>query len=157
MLKKLKPILISVAIALAVGGLSALLTKDNMNIYGEINTPSFAPPGWLFPIVWTILFTLMGIGSGIVYKKKDLFPAISEKGLIIYGISLIFNFLWSIIFFNMRAFLFSFIWLLVLIVLVIIYSYLFYKIDKKAGLIQIPYIIWIIFAAVLNYAIFMLN
>ena len=157
MWKKIKPYVISVAIALGVGALSALFTRGNMDIYDRIQTPPLAPPGILFPIVWSILYTLMGISSAIIYiKGRDENIPVYEA-LRIYAIQLVVNFFWSIIFFNLEAFLFAFLWLLLLWVLIIIMIVKFYKIDKTAAYLQIPYLLWVTFAAYLNFAIFLLN
>ena len=157
MWKKIKPYVISVAIALGVGALSALFTRGNMDLYDRIQTPPLAPPGILFPIVWSILYTLMGISSAIIYiKGRDENIPVYEA-LRIYAIQLVVNFFWSIIFFNLEAFLFAFLWLLLLWVLIIIMIVKFYKIDKTAAYLQIPYLLWVTFAAYLNFAIFLLN
>ena len=142
---------------LAVGGLSALLTMGNMDIYDSINTPSFAPPAIVFPIAWGILYVLMGISASMVYldgKEKDISVS---RPLLLYFTQLAVNFFWSIIFFNMQNFLFSFIWLLLLLVAVIAQTRAFYSVNKTAAYLQIPYILWLIFAAVLNYSVFVLN
>ena len=94
MWRKIKPYVISIAIALAVGGLSALLTMNNMDIYQEIKTPPLSPPSILFPIVWTILYVLMGISSANIYEKQYFDMKEAKRGLTTYAISLIFNFLW---------------------------------------------------------------
>ncbi len=152
--KNYKAYIISILIALAVGGLSAFLTRGNMNIYDEINIPPLAPPMWLFPVVWCILYILMGISAALVFKSID-----SRKGsaLRIYALQLIVNFFWSLIFFNMRAFGFAVIWLILLITLVVIMIAMFAKINKKAAWLQIPYIIWLLFALYLTLGIFILN
>lgn len=152
MWKKFKPYVISVAIALAVGGLSALFTKDSMDIYGTLNQPPLSPPSWLFPVVWTILFTLMGISSARVFLKDR-----TNKGLSVYAVQLMVNFLWSIIFFNLRAFLFSFLWLILLWILILIMIIKFNKTDKFAAYLQVPYLLWVTFAGYLNLMIFLLN
>ena len=154
MLKKWVPYIVSILIALAVGGLGALLTMNSMDIYGELNQPPLSPPAFLFPIVWSILYTLMGVSSAIIYKSNDL-----EKNdaLKIYAFQLIVNFLWTLIFFNMRQFLFSFIWLVLLDILVVVMIVKFYRISPLAGLLQIPYLIWILFATYLNFGIYLLN
>ena len=154
MWNKIKPYVFSILIALAVGALSAFLTNDNMEIYSQINQPPLAPPSYIFPIVWTILFILMGISSAIVYVKST---SNSSKALTIYTIQLIVNFLWSIIFFNLRAYLFAFIWILLLWILILIMIYEFYKVDKLAAYLQIPYLLWVTFATYLNFMIFILN
>lgn len=157
MWKKIKPYVISVAIALGVGALSALFTRGNMDIYDRIQTPPLTPPGILFPIVWSILYTLMGISSAIIHTKgKDENIPVYDA-LRIYAIQLAVNFFWSIIFFNLEAFLFAFLWILLLWVLIIVMIKKFYEIDKTAAYLQIPYLLWVTFAAYLNFAIFLLN
>ncbi len=157
MWKKIKPYVISVAIALGVGALSALFTRGNMNIYDRIQTPPLTPPGILFPIVWTILYTLMGISSAIIYTKGRDENIPVYDALKIYAIQLAVNFFWSIIFFNLEAFLFAFLWILLLWVLIIVMIVKFYEINKTAAYLQIPYLLWVTFAAYLNFAIFLLN
>ncbi len=155
-MRKYKPYIISVIIALAVGALSAFATKDYMNIYDEIVRPPLAPPGFVFPVVWTVLYTLMGISSAIVFTKCNETECSDTWG-VIYVLQLVVNFFWSIIFFRMRSFLFAFIWLLILIALVVWMILEFRKISKIAAYLQIPYLIWILFAAFLNLMIFILN
>ena len=157
MRKKLKPYVISILTALGVGGLSALVTSGNMNIYDRINTPPLAPPGILFPIVWTVLYILMGISSARVYVKGIEEDIDTSSALGMYLIQLAVNFFWSIIFFNMQAFLFAFIWLILLWILIIVMIKNFYETDKLAAYLQIPYFLWVTFAAYLNLAIYILN
>ena len=154
MLKKWLPYIISIAIALGVGGLGAVLTMNSMDIYATLNQPALSPPGFLFPIVWTILYTLMGISAAIIYKSDD--PE-RTQALKIYAFQLIVNFLWTIIFFNLRQFLFAFIWLVLLDVLVVIMISKFHKISPLAAWLQIPYLLWILFATYLNLGIYLLN
>lgn len=157
MWKKVKPYLISVIISLGVGAISALLTSDNLDIYSAIVQPPLSPPSILFPIVWTVLFTLMGIGAALVYKKKEEKPKEVQDALVIYAVNLFVNFFWSIIFFNMRAFLFAFIWILLLFAIIIMMIIRFRKVCPLATYLQIPYLIWVTFAAYLNLAIYILN
>jgi len=157
MWKKIKPYVISVAIALIVGGLSALLTSGNMNIYDTINTPPFAPPGYLFGIVWPILYVLMGISAAMVYTAKGVSRLKTTSALKTYALQLGVNFFWSIIFFNLKAFLFAFIWLVLLWVLIFIMIKKFIEIRPLAGYLQIPYILWVTFALYLNFMIYILN
>lgn len=152
MFKKLKPYIISIAIPLVIGGLSALITSGSMEVYSSINRPALAPPPILFPIVWSILYILMGISAALIYKSKS-----PEKALCIYAAQLVINFFWSIIFFNFRAYLFSFIWLIFLIIAVIFMLAEFKKINSLAAYLQIPYLLWIVFASYLNLMIFLLN
>ena len=157
MWKKIKPYVISIAIAFAVGGLSSLLTKNNMEVYNTINRPALAPPMWLFPVVWSILFILMGISSALIWVKRDENREEAFSALRVYGLQLVVNFFWTIIFFNMQAFLFAFIWLMILWFTILLMIIKFYRIKPIAGLIQIPYLLWVTFAEYLNFAIYLLN
>lgn len=157
MWNKTKPYIISVAAALAVGGLSALLTAGNMDLYSTVTPPPLAPPSILFPIVWTILYTLMGISAAVIYSEKENMPKEVSSALFVYAFSLFLNFFWSIIFFNMQAFLFAFVWLLILWVTILITIIKYYRISPVAGLLQIPYLLWVTFAGYLNLAIYVLN
>lgn len=150
MLKKYKPYIIEILIALAVGGLSAYLTKDSMADFEALAKPPLSPPGFLFPIVWTILFVLMGISAGMVYKSSGKVP-------FVYRLSLIVNFFWSIIFFNMEAYLFAFVWLLLLFALIVLTILEYAKVNKVAAYLQIPYLLWVAFAGYLNFFIWFLN
>lgn len=154
---KIKPYVISIAIALAVGGLSALLTKGNMDLYNTINRPALAPPMIVFPIVWAILYILMGIGSARVYVKRELNKEDAADALKIYGLQLAVNFFWSIIFFNMRVYFFAFIWLMLLWLLIIFMIVWFAKISKAAAYLQVPYLLWVTFAGYLTFMIWILN
>ncbi|MBP3695992.1 MAG: tryptophan-rich sensory protein [Clostridia bacterium] len=157
MLKKLKPFIVSVVIALAVGGISAAVTSGSMDIYSEINRPPLSPPSILFPIVWTVLFTLMGISAALVYRFKDTKHDGVRTALIVYGVNLAVNFIWSLIFFNMQAYLFAFIWILLLLAVIVAMIILFKRISPLAAYLQIPYLLWVAFAAYLNFAIYLLN
>lgn len=148
--KKYKTYIIQVAIALIIGGLSSLATKDNFNLFDTIQKPPLVPPAFVFPIVWGILFVLMGIGAALCYETVGYIP-------FVYWLQLCVNFLWSIIFFNMQTFLFAFIWLLLLLALIIIMFIEFYQINKKAAYLQIPYILWVSFAGYLTFMIWLFN
>ncbi len=154
---KLKPYIISILIALAVGALSAFLTRGSMDIYSTVETPPLSPPSILFPIVWTVLYVLMGISAAMIYTDQTAPRSQKESALTTYAASLIFNFAWSIIFFNLRAFLVAFIWLLVLLALIIKTIVDYYKINKTAAYLQIPYALWVTFAGYLNFGIWWLN
>ena len=153
---KIKSLLISVAVPLLVGALSALASGGGMMEFALLNKPSFSPPAWLFPVVWTILYILMGVASYIVVNSNADNDKI-KKAVSVYAVSLVFNFFWSIIFFNMQQYLFAFFWILALLFLVVYTAMLFYDISKTAGYLMIPYIVWIVFASILNFAIFILN
>lgn len=148
-----KKLIICLVIPLAVGSLSALLTRNSMETFGSINKPILAPPAWLFPVVWTILYILMGIASYLVLTSSKE----NRKALTVYSIQLVFNFLWSIIFFNLELYLFAFIWLVLLWLLILETAILFYQISKTAGYLMIPYLLWVTFASYLNYFIYLLN
>ena len=157
MKQKIRPYIISVAFSVGVGLLSALLTRGNMDIYKEVETPPLSPPSFLFPIVWTVLYILMGISAGMIYTNRKALPKQKESALLTYTASLVVNFFWSIIFFNMRAYFFAFIWLLLLLFLIISTILQYRKINKTASYLQIPYAVWVIFAGYLNFGIWFLN
>ena len=100
-----KKLIVCLAVPLAVGGLSALLTRGSMETFEAIAKPPLAPPGWLFPVVWTVLYVLMGIASYLVLTSGK--P--NGLALFVYGVQLLLNFFWPLFFFNMHAYLFSFI------------------------------------------------
>lgn len=149
-----KKLTASIAIGLGTGLLSVLLTFGNFKAYSALLQPPLAPPGLLFPIVGGILYILMGVSAYLVYECDT-----EEKyiGLAVYVLQLIFNFLWLIIFFNIRNLLFAFVWLVFLWVLVLAMTISFYKVNKTAGLLQIPYLLWVTFAGYLNIALYILN
>ena len=157
MWQKIKPYVISILIPLAVGGLAAFLTRDSMDIYAEIVKPPLAPPGILFPIVWTLLYILMGVSAAMIYTDKNSEYKERTSAIATYASSLVVNFAWSIIFFNLRAFLFSFIWLLFLFYLIIKTVISYKKINPTAAYLQIPYALWVAFAGYLNFGIWLLN
>ena len=128
-----------------------------MDVYNKINRPPLAPPMVLFPIVWSILFVLMGISSAVVWEKRKDNSEVVSDALKTYALQLIVNFFWTIIFFNMQAYLFAFIWLLLLLVLIIIMIVQFKKISPLAGYLQIPYALWVAFAGYLTLMVYILN
>lgn len=148
-----KKLLASLAVPLAVGGLSALLTKDSMETFDSLNKPALSPPGWLFPVVWTVLFVLMGIACYIVVTAGGG----NRAALTLYGVQLLFNLLWSLIFFRAGAYLAAFIWLILLWLLILATTVLFYRISKPAGILMLPYLLWVTFAGYLNISIYLLN
>lgn len=154
MCKKLISLMICIFIPLAVGGLSAYLTQGAMNNYNQIIKPDFSPPAILFPIVWTILYILMGISSYIICSSNSI---MKQNAINWYAIQLLFNFIWSLIFFNLQNYLFAFIWLIALIICICIMIINFYKISPISAYLQIPYLLWCLFAAILNFYVFLLN
>ncbi len=157
MLKKIKPYAISILISLGVGGLSAFLTRNNMDLYGEIKTPPLSPPSILFPIVWTVLYILMGISAAMIHLNRSSDFKKRTAALATYASSLVVNFAWSIIFFNFKAYFFAFIWLLLLLYLVVKTILQYREIDKVAAYLQIPYALWVTFAGYLTFGIWILN
>lgn len=157
MRKKYKTFIISITVALSVGGLSALITKGNIQLFGEINKPPLSPPAFLFPIVWTALYILMGFSSAVVFEHRKFKKKEAETGLILYGINLLLNFLWSIIFFNFKAYTFAFAWILLLWSAGLAVIAEFYKVNKLSAYLQIPYLIWVTFAGYLTLGISILN
>lgn len=157
MLKKLninKSLIISIIIPLFVGLLSSLLTLNSFSKFSLLDKPPLSPPGWLFPIVWTILYVLMGISSYLIYEENDVH---SDCCLKIYLLSLFVNLLWSPIFFSLELRLFAFIIIIVLDLLVAYTIFCYYKVNKKAAYLQIPYLVWVLFATYLNLAVYLLN
>jgi tryptophan-rich sensory protein len=125
-----------------------------MSTFDAVAKPPLYPPGWLFPAVWTVLYILMGIASYLIYTSNSFNK---KQALLFYSAQFAVNFFWSIIFFNLNAYLFAFIWLLLLWVLVLITLVKFYKINENAGLLLIPYLVWVAFAGYLNLGIALLN
>lgn len=152
---KLKTYAISILIAEAIGGVAGLFTSMEMDEYKLVEKPPITPPEIVFPIVWTILYALMGISAARIWMS----PPTKERnhGLIIYGAQLFFNFLWSIIFFNFQAYGFAFFWLIALWVLILGMIIIFNKTDRLAALLQIPYLLWVTFAGYLNLMVWLLN
>lgn len=157
MWRKIKPYVISAAVTLAVGGLSAFLTMGNMNIYQTVKLPPLSPPSWLFPVAWTILYILMSISFTRVFIERKRSPRMKRNAVWIYALNLFFNFMWSIIFFDCRAFMFSFVWLVLLWLIIFSMTVNFYRTDKIAGYLLIPYLLWVTFAGYLNAGIYALN
>lgn len=149
-------LILAIAIPLAIGGLSAILTNDSMELFEAIRKPPLSPPSWVFPVVWTLLYAMMGYASFIVYTS-DASKARKRRALIVYAAQLAVNFLWTIVFFNLEMFLAAFIVLTLLWLLILACMVLFYYISNAAGELLIPYILWVSFAAYLNLSIYLLN
>ena len=147
---------VCIAIPLLVGGVASLLTGGGMEVFASVEKPPLSPPGWLFPVVWTILYTLMGISSYLILAS-DAEESAKEGAIRVYGLQLLVNFLWPTFFFNFRWYGFSFFWLLLLWFLVIVMILRFREISRLAAYMNIPYLIWLTFAAYLNWGIWVLN
>lgn len=151
-MSKLKIYVRSILIPVAVGLIIGTITSNAIE-YNTLVKPSLAPPSILFPIVWTVLYVLMGISYGMLESKS----AVNSEINFIYYLQLFVNAMWTIIFFVFEWRLFAFIWILILILLVVIMIIRFYEKYKFAGILQIPYLLWILFASYLNFSIYLLN
>ena len=152
---KLKIYGTSIGLTLIVGGISSLLSNIGMESYKAAEKPALTPPDILFPIVWTILYILMGISAARIWQNGD--SKQKAQSLRIYLLQLAFNFVWSLLFFNMQAYGFALVWLIILWLLILLMILSFSKIDKPSAYLQIPYLLWVSFAAYLNFMVWMLN
>lgn len=151
-----KVFIVSVVLAEAVGALSGWLTRDGAQQYAKsIVLPPLSPPGIVFPIVWTVLFALMGIGSALVWLASD--SQARSGALRLYAVQLAFNFVWSLIFFNWKNYGFAFVWLAALWVLIGWMILRFRALVPAAGWTQVPYFLWVAFAGYLNLGVWLLN
>ena len=151
-----KRLIICLAIPLVGGGPGGLLTMNSMEAFEALNQPPLSPRGWRFPVVWTVLYVLMGIASYLV-SVSDAPHEEKARALWTYGIQLAFNFLWPIAFFNLKWYLFAFLWLVILWILILITALRFGRIRKPAGYLLVPYLLWVAFAGYLNLGIYLLN
>ncbi len=151
-----KKLIKNVTLPLIVGLLAGFLTRNDIMRFEETAVkPFFYVPGWVFPIVWTVLYILMGIAAYLI----DVNATNESKKLpkTLNYLQLFFNFCWPFVFFTFNAYFFAFIWIIALWVLIIATTLQYYKISKTAAYLFIPYIIWVTFAAVLNFSIYLLN
>lgn len=152
----LKKLLISLLVTFFAGALAYFFSRDAMQDYANLIQPPLAPPSWVFSVVWPILYLLMSIALYLVSNSKA--PQQQKSvSYVLYGTQLVFNFLWTLFFFVFGFYVFSAVWLVALILIVIVCMLAFYKINKTAGKLLIPYIIWLIFALYLNIGIAILN
>lgn len=155
-MKKIKiiPLIINAAVPLLIGGLSALIVGDNFELFASVNKPPLSPPASLFPVVWTILYILLGTSYYLVKNQEGCNSEINTR---VYILNLVLNFFWSIIFFNLRAYLAAFVWIILLILSTILLIKEFFGCKKIAGIINIPYLLWLLFAAYLSFSVYILN
>ena len=151
-----KTLFICLLIPLAVGAIAGFFTKDAMDTYNTIQKPSINPPSSIFPVVWSILYILMGISSYLVVTSDATYQQ-KEAALRIYALQLGVNFLWPFLFFNMSAYFLAFLWLVILWFLILAMILSFSSISKLAAVLQLPYLLWVSFAGYLNYMIYQLN
>lgn len=147
---------ISILLPLAVGAVSSFLTQNAMGMFRLMEQPPLSPPGWLFPVVWTILYVLMGIASYLVCREGKEKPEVADA-LSVYALQLVFNFFWSIFFFRFEWYLFSFLWLLALWGLILVTTLRFWKVNRTAAKLMLPYLAWVTFAGYLNLGVYLLN
>lgn len=148
-----KKLILCLLIPLTIGGLSALFSRNTENLFDTLQKPPLSPPGWIFPIVWIFLYLLMGLASYLVFVSNTD----KQIALQFYGIQLIFNFFWPIIFFRLEQFLAAFFCLLLLWLFLAATIVLFYNSSKLAGILMLPYFLWVTFAGYLNLSIYFLN
>ena len=149
-------LLASIALAEAVGGLSALLSGDISAVYRSLILPPLAPPGWLFPLVWTLLFAMMGVAAYLVGQA----PVSADERRSAwrwYAAQLLVNMSWPVVFFRFQLWGWALAVLIVLIVLVIVTTVKFARIKRLAGYLLLPYLLWLLFAAYLNLGVVILN
>lgn len=143
-------------ITVVIGGLSGYLTRDGVELYNQtIQQPPLSPPGIVFPIVWGILYILMGIGAARIYMSPP--SDIRTKAMVLYVVQLAMNFFWSLIFFNLQKFGFALFWLILLWCFILAMILVFQKIDVIASKLQVPYLLWVTFAVYLNLGVWFLN
>jgi tryptophan-rich sensory protein len=147
--------LLSIIITLGIGYLSSSFIRGYGEMYNNLIRPVFAPPSWIFPVVWTILYIMMGIAVYRIWMVGK--GECVRKALVLYFIQLVFNFLWPLIFFRFRLRAIAFLEIILLIIFIALTTAEFYKKDKISGNLMLPYLVWCIFAVVLNYSIWLLN
>ncbi len=147
-------LILSILFPLLTGGLSALISKKGIQAFSLVNKPPLTPPSFVFPIVWTILYALMGISFYIALSS----PKGDKKNAVkVYLLQLFFNFFWTPLFFNAKLYFIAFVWLICLIAAILAMIFEFNKLSSKAAKLQIPYLIWCCFAAYLNFGVFLAN
>ena len=151
-----KKLLLSLVIPLGVGGLSALITGKDMKMYGDVVKPPLSPPSVVFPIVWTVLYILMGVSFYIIWNGRGAYED-KKSAFTFYGVSLFLNFIWSPVFFSLKLYLAAFFILAALFITVVITIVKYRMLNKTAAYLQIPYIIWLLIAAYLNLGVYILN
>jgi benzodiazapine receptor len=156
-LKDVLRLVVSIVVCQLAGGLGAIFTTPAIPTwYASLNKPAFNPPNWIFFPVWTTLYTLMGIAAFLVWRK-GLHERRVRVALAIFAVQLVLNTAWSIIFFGQQALFAALIVIVVLWLAILINIVAFWRISRVAGALLIPYILWVSFASVLNYAVWMLN
>ncbi|AKA34676.1 TspO/MBR family protein [Flagellimonas lutaonensis] len=157
MKKKLVYIAISMTVCLLIGILASFATQSSVNDwYQTLNKPSFNPPNWIFGPVWGVLYILMGVAAGIVWAK-GIYHLWVKTALYHFAFQLLFNALWSIVFFGFQSPFWALIVILTLLILIFLTIRWFKVVSKTAAVLMVPYFLWVCFAAVLNYKIWEMN
>ena len=153
---RIKPLAVSLAIPLVLGALSGFMARDGMKAFASLQKPPLTPPGWVFPVIWTILYAMMGYASYLVYTSGESEGTV-RAALAAYGVSLAVNLLWPQLFFAQGAYMAAFLLLCALFVLVLWTARLFGALVPKAGALLVPYLLWLVYAGYLNLGIARLN
>jgi tryptophan-rich sensory protein len=157
MFKKIVKLFIFVLICLGAGFLGSVFTTPSIPTwYANLNKPSFNPPNWLFAPVWTILFILMGFAGFLIWQKGFKNKKV-KKALAFFLAQLVLNVLWSFLFFKFHSPFLALLDIIILWFLILLTTIKFFKINNVAGLLLIPYLLWVSFASLLNYAVYRLN
>lgn len=151
-----KSLLVCLAIPVLVGVVSALVSRGGMERFAQVQKPPLSPPEWLFPVAWTLLYLMMGYASYVVWRSPAEKQRI-DRALRWYGAQLCANFWWSPLFFSWSLYLPALGWLLLILVLVVVTLVCFWRIERRAGLLLVPYLCWLVFAGYLNAGVWLLN
>ncbi|MES2828802.1 MAG: TspO/MBR family protein [Bacteroidota bacterium] len=153
----LPALIVNLLIPLSIGGIGGWLTQSSVDTwYPTLNKPSFNPPNWIFAPVWTTLYIMIGISAYLVWQRRSRIEHL-PRTIAIYFIQLVLNLMWSFLFFYSHLIGAAFYEILALLLIIVVNGSMFYKIDKTAGLLYIPYFLWVSFATILTYSIFKLN
>lgn len=153
---KFKPLIISIAVPLLTGVISAFITYGQMAELQYLNKPAVTPSESVFPVIWTVLFILMGIASYLIAVSQTNHYSVNSA-LAVYAVQLAVTFFWPIFFFNFGWYFFSFLWLILLWLLILLTIIRFYRISRPAAYLMLPYILWVTFAGYINFMIFLMN
>lgn len=154
---RLYPFALHLAVPVGLGAATAYLSGNSEAFYHALILPRFAPPGWLFGVVWTILYLLMGAASYLIHTHRRLSHSDRNSALTLFGFALLVNYLWSFLFFRFRLFTLAACWTVVILVVTGLCTALFYRQRRSAGLLMVPAMAWLVFAGVLNFAVAALN